>query len=751
MLPARHPLFHYGITVVNVFVAFLLTVLLRQVFAPAIFVTFYGSVVIATRYGGLGPGLLSAFLSVLFANYFFIEPFNSFQVANFGTVLYLGVFILVASLISSLNSELRVAKRRAELNLLNFQASEERFRLALSNSFITLSQQDQNLRYQWIHNPPGSQSTDMILGKTDRDLLPDSEADVLTALKRRVLETGDPAREEFTCTLKGQLYTYDLIIEPLRFRDGSIVGVTCAAADITDRKRAEVALKESQALFRNFMNYSPTTAFVKDAEGRYIFVNRAFEQLLGQDAANLLGKTDADLFPTDATSQWREHDRKVLETGQPLQQFETSPHPDGERHWLSCKFPITNASGQTLLAGIALDMTEQKRLEKELRDSEAKVRRLVESNIIGVIVADMDGSILEANDAFLDMIGYTRDELNENQIRWREMTPPEYAEVSKYSVLELQAKGVCTPFEKEYIRKDGRRVPILLGSTLLDDRQKVIGFVVDLSDRKRLENELAEINETLEQRVQERTAQLEAANDQLEAANKELESFSYSVSHDLRAPLRHIHGFVDLLLKHTQSPPLDETSLRYLNIIADTTKQAGVLIDDLLAFSRMGRTEMHYATIDLNQLVQEAQRDLKLDTCGRNIDWQIGELPVVKGDPTLLRLALYNLMENAVKYTREQTEATIEIGCTNTDNNHEVIIFVRDNGIGFDMRYVHKLFGIFQRLHRSEQFEGSGVGLANVQRIVHRHGGRVWAEGAVGEGATFYFSLPVSQEVASWI
>jgi light-regulated signal transduction histidine kinase (bacteriophytochrome) len=232
---------------------------------------------------------------------------------------------------------------------------------------------------------------------------------------------------------------------------------------------------------------------------------------------------------------------------------------------------------------------------------------------------------------------------------------------------------------------------------------------------------------------------LRSLNTRLEDANKELESFSYSVSHDLRSPLRSINGFSQMLAKDPQST-LSPEARRYLDIIIGASRQMDQLIDDLLEFSKMGRAEMRHASVELDALVQETIRTLEMAVEGRNIAWRIAPLPRVIGDAAMLKQVFANLLGNAVKYTRPREAAVIEIG-TAGEQDGRVIVSVRDNGVGFDMQYVDKLFGVFQRLHRADEFEGTGIGLASVRRIVERHGGRTWAEGKADQGATFYFTL----------
>jgi light-regulated signal transduction histidine kinase (bacteriophytochrome) len=247
----------------------------------------------------------------------------------------------------------------------------------------------------------------------------------------------------------------------------------------------------------------------------------------------------------------------------------------------------------------------------------------------------------------------------------------------------------------------------------------------DITERKAAETEIRQLNEALRKKAHH--------------LGEDLESFSYSVSHDLRAPLRYMEGFLDLLENHI-GKSLDEKGRHYIETAQDSARQMGVLIDDLLRFSRTGRVDMSQTKVGLADLVRQAQQDLAAPLRGRKVAWTVGPLPEVAGDPALLRQVVLNLLTNALKYTRTRAEAAIEIGCR--EEGGEWVVYVRDNGVGFDMRYAHKLFGVFQRLHSSDDFEGTGIGLAIVRRIIARHGGRTWAEGAVDQGATFYFSLP---------
>jgi len=419
---------------------------------------------------------------------------------------------------------------------------------------------------------------------------------------------------------------------------------------------------------------------------------------------------------------------------------------------------------------------ERKRAEEGLQRSEERKDAILKSALDAIITIDHVGKIVEFNPAAERMFGHRREEVMGKEMA-ELIIPSNLREQHRRGLRNYLATGegpvLGKRIELTAIRADSSEFPVEVSSVCVKGEPPPMftGFIRDITERKRAEEALRKSHDELETQVEERTTELKGANEallaevverkqaeekikklnedlerralELEAANKELEAFSYSVSHDLRAPLRHIDGFADLLHKHAASQ-LDDKARRFLNTISDSAKKMGNLIDELLVFSRMGRTEIRSTTVNLEELVKEIVHGSQQDLEGRRVDWSIGPLPHVYADRSLLRQVLVNLISNAVKYTRPREQARVEIGCT--AEGDEIVFFVRDNGVGFDMKYVYKLYGIFQRLHRSDEFEGTGIGLANVRRIIHRHGGRTWAEGTVDGGATFYFSLPRSTQ-----
>ena len=377
-----------------------------------------------------------------------------------------------------------------------------------------------------------------------------------------------------------------------------------------------------------------------------------------------------------------------------------------------------------------LQSREELRREVEERSQQASLLNLTHDSIF---VRDMNFTITYWNRGAQELYGWTPEQAigkHSQQLLETVFTTP---------LDEILAELHRTArWEGEVLRTtaDGSKVVVAsrwsLRRDAQDQAQAILETSNDISERKRREQEIRTLNEDLQRRGTELTA-----------INKELEAFAYSVSHDLRAPLRHMVGFTELLLKNSASV-LNEKSQRYVGIILEAAKRMGDLIDDLLAFSRIGRAETHKKSVSLEQLVREALGQVRQETEGRNIEWKVGALPACYGDGSMLRLVLINLISNAAKFTRTRPKAEIEIGCTDQKPDH-VVVFVRDNGVGFDMKYSDKLFGVFQRLHPHDTFEGTGIGLATVQRIIHRHGGRVWAEGQVDSGATFYFSLSKSE------
>jgi PAS domain S-box-containing protein len=522
-------------------------------------------------------------------------------------------------------------------------------------------------------------------------------------------------------------------------------------------------LRESREKHRAVTETASDAIVSADSEGNIVYFNRAAERMLGYSESQALGEPLTVLIPERFKERHLLGMQRFLATGEARIIGKTTElaarHREGQEIPIEMSLATWSTAKGQFFTAILRDIASRKHAEQalkrlneelelrvnertselnaaleRLRKSELHYRMLFEANPHAMWVYDPESlEYLAVNNAAVEQYGYTREEflgMTPEQIR-----PAQDREKFRALLPALDDSRLYKGIYR-HLKKSGEPIDVEVVSNAIDfaGRRARLVLAHDVTERSRVEEEIRRLNAELEQRVRLRTAELESAN-------RELEAFSYSVSHDLRAPLRHIDGFAELLNDESGSK-LDESAKRYLAIISDSVKQMGRLIDDLLAFSKMGRGEMRYEQVSMAGLVDEVVEGLKDDAKERRIEWDIRPLPGVRGDRAMLKQVWVNLLSNAVKYTRPREAARIEVGCN--ERNSELEFYVRDNGTGFDMEYAHKLFGVFQRLHHAEEFEGTGVGLANVRRIITRHGGRTRAQGKVDEGAAFYFTLPVT-------
>jgi PAS domain S-box-containing protein len=621
-----------------------------------------------------------------------------------------------------------------------------------------------------------------MVGQTVGELSPFRDIESNQAMLARLQREGYVRYEDLPLkTRDGRDIAVEFVSNVYRAGDCNVI--QCNVRDITARKRTEAALRTSEARLRQIIDLVPVFIFAKDRHGRFLLVNQTLSAAYGLTPAEVEGRTQQELVLNEGESlRFLEADREVIESGRPKfiaqEQFTDA---QGQVHVLqTTKVPFAiSPTGEPAVLGASVDITERRRMEQALRESEGHFRFLNElteatraladpAAIMAVITRMLGGHLHASRCAYAEVerdgeqFTFRHDfadgcastagphllsrfgpravtKLHGGQtlvIRHvdRELLPAEGADM--FNSLGIQAAIIC-PLVKEGVL---RALMAVQQTAPRNWQPREISLVQDLVERcwAKIERRTAEetihrLNTGLERRVTERTAQLEAAN-------HELEAFSYSVSHDLRAPLRHISGFVQLL-QEDAGPALSETGHRHLATILASSRRMGVLIDDLLGFSRVGRMALQKAEVDLDALVRLTLDDFAAETQDRSIAWVVHSLPSVRADRALLHLVLVNLVGNAVKFTGRRDAARIEIGHVPAGEG-EAVIFIRDNGAGFDPHYAGKLFGVFQRLHHQNEFAGTGIGLANVQRIILRHGGRVWAEGVVDGGATFYFSLP---------
>jgi PAS domain S-box-containing protein len=522
-----------------------------------------------------------------------------------------------------------------------------------------------------------------------------------------------------------------------RGRDGEPLYLVTHVQDITDRKRAEETLVASALRFRSIIESLTDVVYDWDLEDQITWYGN-IDGVMGYPSGEFprtMAGWAARLHPEDAGKVMVAVDRQLAGDVPYDVVYRIKNRNDEWRCWSARGKALRDAAGKPYRwIGSITDITDRRRGEEELTQSERKYRTLHETMMDGFVRVGIDGSITECNEVYRAMLGYSESELK--RLTYVDLTPERWHAFEAKVVEQIVARGHSDVYEKEYRRKDGTVFPVELRTVLTRDENGnpsgMWAVTRDITERKRAEEEVHRLNAELDQRVTDRTAQLEAAN-------HELEAFSYSVSHDLRAPLRAIDGYGRILAEDYEDR-LDPEGRRLLGVMSSETRRMGQLIDDLLAFSRLGRQQMEPSVIDMTALAGAVFEDQAARAPERELQLDLAQLLPAHGDRAMIRVLLDNLLSNAIKFTTPRRPAAIDIGSRQEDG--QTVYWVKDNGVGFDMAYAHKLFGVFQRLHSSEDFEGTGVGLALAQRIVHRHGGRVWATGRVNEGAAFYFSLP---------
>ncbi|MGR8934718.1 MAG: PAS domain S-box protein [Gammaproteobacteria bacterium] len=622
--------------------------------------------------------------------------------------------------------------KRAEDEL---RRKEREFRSVIENSPDYIARMDHDCRYLYV-NPSlerfTGNSLGQLLGKRPSDVWPDKAAQHFEAVVKSVLQSGVADEFEFFVDLPQLSYSppyHHVRLVPEYDADGNVESLICIGRDITPLKNAD---RQLRTLVENF----PDMIARFDRQCRHIYVNPHVVNNFGLPKEYFLGKTVQEILlaHTDRHDTLVDLIRKAFEEGLPNNCEMTWQMPGGERCFDIRHIPEQDENGQIVsVIGIARDITERKRAEQVQMHYAA----IVESSDDAIIGKNLQGIISSWNKGAERIFGYTQQEALGRSVTL--LIPRELMGEEELILTEIVNGRAVKHYETKRRRKDGQIIDISVTvSPLRDIAGNIVGaskIARDITVRKQAEFELQRYHERLEDLVAARTAALEETN-------RELEAFSYSVSHDLRTPLRAINGFSRMLAKK-YAAALDEEGQRLIRVVRDNSTRMAQLIDDILAFSRCGRLDLRVLPVDMTKLVEAVWLDLEPARNNRDIRFDIKPLPAAYGDPSLLRQVWSNLLSNAVKFTQRRKTAHIEVG--GSTSGAELSYYVKDNGAGFDPAYTHKLFGVFQRLHGIEEFEGTGIGLAIVKRIVTRHGGCVSAEGQPDEGAVIRFTLPVKE------
>lgn len=570
-----------------------------------------------------------------------------------------------------------------------------------------------------------------LIGRSAWEFIHPDDIDRCREMLGSLLETGEPVQAIFRFRNRDGAWVWlESAGEIVRGPDGTPVEVLTLTREVTAQVTAEEGTREAEATSRQIIESVHEGIAVLDTQIRYVLWNAAMEELSGLPAHEVLGRDAREVFPLLEEWGFYDHMLAALEGRFTVSRDFEYSRPGHPTKWTIPRIgPLWNADGEVVGIIVTVsEITDRKEAERRLTQSEARNRALVEAIPDFMFLQDRDLVYLDFHATKKEDLRFPPEEFLGRSMS--DVMPPDYLEIAVPLCREVFASGESRSME--YSRPVRDEMRHFEARMVRCGEDQLLTIVRDITDLKRAENAIREMNEQLEQRVQERTASLEAAN-------RELEAFSYSVSHDLRTPLRAIDGYARMLMED-HATELSPAAVELLEEVGNSARHMGHLIDGVLAISRLGRRPIESVSIDFQRIVTDALRDVEIERRHASASIEVGPLPCGRGEPILLRQAFVNLLTNAIKFSAPTDSSKIRVGAASTDRG--LALFVEDNGVGFDPRHADKLFGVFQRLHTVREFPGTGIGLAIVQRIVERHGGRVWAESTLGQGATLWIWLP---------